>query len=102
MYSLLSGPDEPFGAGIAYLLLYLFTGGGSGAVPSQLVGILLAGVAGVIVSISLDELLPTSRAYGKGRDIFFGLAGGMLAMALSPLLMEQGAPAQRFRRENTR
>ena len=38
--------------------------------------------------ISLDELLPTSRAYGKGHDSLFGLVTGMLVMALSLLLMK--------------
>ena len=45
-------------------------------------------VAGIMVYISLDELLPTSRAYGKGHDSLFGLVGGMLVMALSLLLMK--------------
>jgi ZIP family zinc transporter len=40
-----------------------------------------------MVYISLDELLPTSRAYGKGHDSLFGLVGGMSVMALNlPLL----------------
>ena len=41
-----------------------------------------------MVYISIDELLPTSRAYGKGHDSIFGLVGGMLAMAVSLLLMQ--------------
>ncbi|HDT13765.1 MAG TPA: zinc transporter ZupT [Candidatus Aminicenantes bacterium] len=88
VYSLLSGLAEPFGAGVAYLALCLFTGGGAGAVSSEAMGILFAAVAGIMVYISLDELLPTSRAYGKGHDSLFGLVGGMLVMALSLLLME--------------
>jgi ZIP family zinc transporter len=36
----------------------------------------------------LDELLPTSQAYGKGHDSVLGLVGGMLVMALSLLLMK--------------
>ena len=51
-------------------------------------GILFGGVAGIMVYISLDELLPTSRAYGRGHDSLFGLAGGMAVMALSLLLMQ--------------
>jgi ZIP family zinc transporter len=51
-------------------------------------GVLLAGVAGIMVYISLDGLLPTSRAYGKGHDSVFGLIGGMVIMALSLLLMK--------------
>ena len=38
--------------------------------------------------ISIDELLPTSRAYGKGHDSLLGLVGGMLMMAVSLLLMQ--------------
>ena len=48
----------------------------------------VAGVAGIMVYISLDELLPTSRAYGRGHDSVFGLMGGMIVMALSLLLMK--------------
>jgi ZIP family zinc transporter len=87
VYSFLSGLAEPVGATIAYLLLRLFVGA-ENAVPSQLMGILFGGVAGVMVYISLDELLPTSKAYGKGHDSLFGLVAGMFVMALSLLLMK--------------
>jgi ZIP family zinc transporter len=87
LYSLLSGLAEPVGAVIAYLALRLATGGEGGALPPQVMGILFGGVAGIMVYISLDELLPTSRAYGKGHDSLIGLVGGMAAMALSLLLM---------------
>jgi ZIP family zinc transporter len=86
VYSLLSGLAEPVGAGIAYLALCLFTGGQGGVIPPQVMGMLFGGVAGVMVYISLDELLPTSRAYGKGHDSLLGLVAGMLVMALSLLL----------------
>jgi ZIP family zinc transporter len=87
VYSFLSGLAEPVGAGIAYVFLRLFMGGSTGAIPSPVMGILFSGVAGIMVYISLDELLPTSRAYGKGHDSIFGLIGGMLVMALSLLLL---------------
>jgi len=87
-YSLLSGVAEPVGAGIAYLVLRFFLGGESGVVPPQVMGILFGGVAGIMVYISLDELLPTSRAYGKGHDSLLGLVAGMAMMALSLLLMK--------------
>ena len=86
--SLLSGLAEPVGAVIAYVLLRLIVGGSSTAVPPQLMGALFGGVAGIMVYISLDELLPTSRAYGKGHDSLFGLLAGMGLMALSLLLMK--------------
>ena len=50
-------------------------------------GMLFGGVAGIMVYISLDELLPTSRAYGKGHESIIGLLAGMLVMAISLLLM---------------
>ena len=87
-YSLLSGLAEPVGAGIAYLAFRLFSGGGAGAIPPQVMGILFSGVAGIMVYISLDELLPASRAFGKGHDSLFGLVAGMLVMALSLLLLK--------------
>ena len=88
VYSLLSGMAEPVGAGIAYLALRVFLGGEAGVVPPQVMGMLFGGVAGIMVYISLDELLPTSRAYGKGHDSLFGLVAGMAVMALSLLLMK--------------
>ncbi|MFO7751743.1 MAG: zinc transporter ZupT [Desulfobacteraceae bacterium] len=86
-YSVLSGLSEPVGALIAFMLIKLFTAGGSGAVPPEVMGILFAGVAGIMVYISLDELLPTSRAYGRGHDSILGLVCGMAVMAVSLLLM---------------
>jgi len=87
IYSVLSGLAEPVGAIIAYLIIRFFAGGVDGGIPPQLMGILFGGVAGIMVYISLDELLPTSRAYGKGHDSLFGLIAGMAVMALSLLLM---------------
>jgi ZIP family zinc transporter len=91
LYSVLSGLAEPVGAGIAYLLILLFVGGDGGAVPPEVMGVLFGGVAGIMVYISVDELLPTSRAYGKGHDSLLGLVAGMVVMALSLLLMRRPA-----------
>lgn len=86
-YSFLSGLAEPIGAGVAYLAIRFFFGGTAEVIPPQIMGVMFGGVAGIMVYISLDELLPTSRAYGKGHDSLFGLIGGMAVMALSLLLM---------------
>ena len=88
IYSALSGLAEPIGAIIGYAAIRFFLGGNSGMIPPEVMGILFGGVAGIMVYISLDELLPTSRAYGKGHDSLFGLVAGMLVMALSLLLMK--------------
>ena len=88
IYSFLSGLAEPVGAIIAYAALRFVLGGESGVIPPQVMGILFGGVAGIMVYISLDELLPTSRAYGTGHDSLFGLLAGMAVMAVSLLLMK--------------
>jgi len=71
-----------------YRFLSVSTGFSAGVMPPQVMGVLFAGVAGIMVYISLDELLPTSRAYGRGHDSLLGLVGGMVIMALSLLMMK--------------
>jgi ZIP family zinc transporter len=74
--SFLSGLTEPFGALIAYLFLMPFW--------SPLVnGIVLAAVAGIMVYIALDELLPTAEKYGEHHVSISGLIAGMIIMAFS-------------------
>lgn len=87
LYSALSGLAEPAGALAALGALALVHRGDGPLVPPELLGISFGGVAGIMVYISLDELLPTSRAYGKGHDSLLGLMAGMAAMALSLLLL---------------
>lgn len=86
-YSVLSGLAEPLGAAIAFLAIMFFTSGSETIIPPHLMGVLFGGVAGIMVYISLDELLPTSRAYGKGHDSIYGLIAGMAVMALSLLIL---------------
>ncbi len=85
--SVLSGMAEPVGALLAYAALRLVVGGGAGQFPQHVVGVMFAVVAGIMVYISLDELLPTSRAYGRGHDSIAGLVAGMAVMALTLLLL---------------
>lgn len=75
-YSFLSGLAEPIGALIGYFLLAPFLSG-------AMFGIVFAGVAGIMVYISLDELLPTAEKYGKHHIAIGGLIAGMIVMALS-------------------
>lgn len=77
--SFLSGLSEPIGAILAYLVLMPF-------LNDMIFGILFAGVAGIMVFISLDELLPASRRYGEAHLSIYGVVGGMAVMALSLLL----------------
>ena len=88
IYSFLSGLAEPIGALLGFWALTFFIGIEGGVIPSNIMGMLFSGVAGVMVYISLDELLPTSRAYCKGHDSIIGLILGMAIMALSLLLFK--------------
>jgi len=78
-YSFLSGLSEPIGAILAYLILMPF-------LNDTIFGILFAGVAGIMVFIAIDELLPASREYGEAHLSLYGLLAGMAVMALSLLL----------------
>jgi ZIP family zinc transporter len=89
VYSFLSGLAEPVGAVNAFAPIGFVWVGVGGVIPPQVMGVLFGAVAGIMVYISLDELLPTSRAYGKGHDSLFGLLAGMVVMALSLLLMKK-------------
>ena len=78
--SFFSGLAEPIGAVIGYFLLkWFFT--------DSVFGFIFAAVAGIMVYISLDELLPTAEEYGEHHVAIYGLIGGMAVMALSLVLM---------------
>jgi len=79
-YSFLSGVSEPAGAVIGYLILLPFL------TPAVLAAT-LAFIAGVMVYISLDELLPMAHRYGHGHLVIGGIVVGMLVMALSLLIL---------------
>ena len=78
--SFLSGLAEPIGALIGYAILMPF-------MSEQVFGMLFAGVAGIMVFISLDELLPAAREYGEHHLSIYGLLAGMAVMALSLLIL---------------
>ncbi len=80
LYSFLSGVSEPVGALIAFGFLLIFFN-------ALLIGIFMGAVAGIMVFISLDELLPAAREYGEPHRAIYGLVLGMLVMAVSLLLL---------------
>ncbi|MBN1117069.1 MAG: zinc transporter ZupT [Bacteroidales bacterium] len=77
--SFLSGLSEPIGAIFGYLVLLPFLSQG-------VFGFLFASVAGIMVFISLDELLPAAREYGRPHLAIYGLIGGMMVMGASLIL----------------
>ncbi len=78
--SLLSGIAEPIGALLAYLVLMPF-------MSPTLLGCVFAAVAGIMVYISLDELLPAAREYGEHHISIYGTITGMIIMAVSLILL---------------
>lgn len=78
-YSFLSGLSEPVGALVGYFLL-------RSIISDAMFGIVFAVVAGIMVYISLDELLPTAEKQHHHVGIY-GLIAGMAVMALSLLLL---------------
>ncbi|EIJ7395276.1 TPA: zinc transporter ZupT [Campylobacter jejuni] len=82
IYSALSGFAEPLGAFVGALILLPFIG-------DLTLAISFAVVAGIMVFISLDELLPAAKTYDKAHDSLYGLIVGMAIMALSLNLLGQ-------------
>jgi ZIP family zinc transporter len=76
--SFLSGLAEPVGALLAWFLLMPY-------LNNMLFGFIFAGVAGIMVFISIDELLPTAREYGLHHHSVYGFIAGMAIMAISLL-----------------
>lgn len=79
-FSLLSGLAEPIGALLGYFILSVFF-------SESVLGFLFGTVAGIMVFISIDELLPTARAYGHHHEAVYGLVTGMIIMSVSLLLL---------------
>ncbi len=79
LYSFLSGLAEPAGALIGYFVLLRY-------IDNLVFGLVFAGVAGIMVYISFDELLPSAEEYGKHHLTIYGLISGMIVMALSLVL----------------
>ncbi|ENT3661542.1 zinc transporter ZupT [Campylobacter jejuni] len=81
IYSALSGFAEPLGAFVGALILLPFIG-------DLTLAISFAVIAGIMVFISLDELLPAAKTYDKAHDSLYGLIAGMMIMALNLNLLE--------------
>ena len=74
-YSFLSGLAEPVGAAIAMFFLFHF-------LTPTVLAVLFASVAGIMVFISFDELLPMAERWGHHHISIMGIIAGMLLMAI--------------------
>ena len=85
LYATLSGLSEVVGAALCLAITAIFgieLTGGSPAFP-----LVLSAVAGIMIYISLDELLPTAEKYGKHHIAIAGVVGGMALMGISLLII---------------
>ncbi len=80
-YAFGSGLAEPIGAIIGFLILVPMMG-------DLTLGITFGVVAGIMVYISFDELLPAARVYGNDHTTIFGLVVGMIVMATSLIIFK--------------
>lgn len=78
--SFASGMAEPIGGLVGYLILLPY-------LSSFTLGLLLAAVAGIMVYISVDELLPAAEKYGEHHYSIAGFVAGMAVMAVSLILL---------------
>ena len=78
-YATLSGVAEPLGGILGYIVL-------RSVLTPSLLACVLAVVAGIMVYISLDELLPTAESYGEHHIAIIGVISGMVFMSFGLLL----------------
>ncbi len=78
--SFLSGLSEPVGAILGFFIL-------RSIFNDVMFGVIFASVAGIMVYISLDELLPTAEEYGEHHIAIGGLIAGMVVMASSLVML---------------
>ena len=76
LWSFLSGASEPVGAVLAAFVVLPF-------LSKVVLGYMLAAVAGIMVFIALDELVPVSRSFGHEHISVVGIMAGMMVMAVS-------------------
>jgi ZIP family zinc transporter len=75
-YAFASGLAEPAGALLGYFLFAPLLG-------ELTLGITFGIVAGIMIYISFDELLPSARVYGNAHTTILGIVLGMAIMAFS-------------------
>ncbi|TFF88118.1 MAG: zinc transporter ZupT [Promethearchaeota archaeon] len=79
-WAFLSGMSEPLGALIFGSILFPF-------INEALIAALLSFVGGIMVYVSVDELLPVAHCFGNENGSIIGLVSGMFVMALSLALL---------------
>lgn len=77
----LSALAEPVGALIGYAILAPF-------LTPAVFAVVFGMIAGAMVFLALDELLPTAKRYAQGHETVYGMVSGMAALAASLVLFK--------------
>ena len=80
LYASLTGLADPAGALLGYLILAPFLDG-------TVLNMIFAAVAGIMVFVTFDGMLPMAHKYGESHLALYGLVGGMFLMALGLALV---------------
>jgi ZIP family zinc transporter len=80
-YAFFSGLAEPLGAALGFFLLMPLMG-------DLTMGITFGLVAGIMIYICFDELLPSARIYGNSHTTMGGIVAGMGVMGISLILFK--------------
>lgn len=78
-YTILSGITEPLGALLAYLVLKPF-------INDFILGSIFALVAGIMIYVCIEELLPSSRQYGHNKEALISTLVGICVMPLTHII----------------
>ena len=81
LYTLFSALSEPLGALLAYLFL-------SKIINNNIIGILMSLIAGIMIQISLYELIPTSLKYKNKKRTITYLIIGILFMIINHFILK--------------
>lgn len=80
LWTILSGFSEPVGAIVGYAIISLFH-------SQAILGYVFAIVAGIMIYISFDELLPAAHRYGKHHTAIYGLLSGIVLIGISLIIL---------------
>lgn len=76
LYSLISGLAEPLGAVLAYLIFKNF-------INNTTISIVLLFVAGIMITLAIEEMLPEVNKYNKKQEFYIGFILGLLIVVVN-------------------
>ncbi len=79
LYSFISGLAEPIGALLAYICLKNY-------INDTLIAITLIIVAGIMITLSINEMLPEVNSYNKKKESYIGLILGLIMVLINSIL----------------